>query len=219
MLNSERLSGYINSLYKGNTVFLDRLEKESREKNIPIIRKDTQALLRFLIEAENPGKILEIGAATGFSAILMAEYSSAECRISTIENYKKRIPVARENIERSGFSEKISLMEGDATDILPALQEGYDMVFIDAAKAQYPFYFSEADRLLNTGGFIVADNCLQDGDILESRYAVERRNRTIHKRMREFLKTVTSSEKYSAVVLPIGDGVAVAHKKYEEQKT
>ncbi len=213
---TERLTGYINSLYKGNTGFLDELEKKAKEDDIPIIRKDTQAFLRFLIEANEPESILEIGAAVGFSAIFMAQYSPEKCRISTIENYKKRIPAARENIERSGFSEKIKLIEGDAAKILPALQESFDMVFIDAAKAQYPFYLKEAERLISDRGFIVADNCLQDGDILESRYAVERRDRTIHKRMREFLKTVTSSEKFASVVLPIGDGVAVAYRKHEK---
>lgn len=212
MLGNERLTGYIDSLYKGNTEFLDRLEKEALSQRIPIIRKDTQALLRFLLKLRKPGRILEIGTAVGFSAILMAEYSEDHCRISTIENYEKRIPVARKNIEESGHSEKIRLLTGNAEDILPTLREGFDMIFIDAAKAQYPFYLKEAERLLDAGGLIAADNCLQDGDILESRYAVERRNRTIHKRMREFLHEVSVSEVFTSVVLPIGDGVTLAVK-------
>ncbi len=214
MLESERLTGYIDSLYKGNTGFLDRLEKEALSRHIPIIRKDTQALLRFILAVRKPGNILEIGTAVGFSAILMAEYSGDDCRISTIENYKKRIPLAKKNIEESGFSHKIKLLEGDADLILPSLQESFDMIFIDAAKAQYPFYLKEAERLLRKEGLIVADNCLQDGDILESRYAVERRNRTIHKRMREFLHEITSSDKFTSVVLPIGDGVTLAIKDH-----
>ena len=212
MLGDERLTGYINSLYRGNTQFLDDLEKEAKKKQIPVIRKDTQAFLRFIIAEHNPQNILEIGAAVGFSAIFMAEYSSDKCRIRTIENYNKRVDPARKNIEKSGFSHKIELIEGDAAEVLPALQEGFDMIFIDAAKAQYPFYLKEADRLLIPGGIIVADNCLQEGDILESRFAVERRNRTIHKRMREFLKEVTASENFTSAVLPIGDGIAVAIK-------
>ncbi|MBQ9550368.1 MAG: O-methyltransferase [Lachnospiraceae bacterium] len=212
MVGNERLTGFVNSLYKGNTPFLEALEREAREDDIPVIRKDTQAFLRFLLKEHDPGSILEIGAAVGFSAIFMAEYSSPECRIRTIENYEKRIAPARQNIERSGYSHKIRLICKDAAEILPALQEGFDMIFIDAAKAQYPFYLKEADRLINPGGLIIADNCLQEGDILESKFAVERRNRTIHKRMREFLKEITASERYTAAVLPIGDGIAVAVK-------
>ncbi|MCR4589514.1 MAG: O-methyltransferase [Lachnospiraceae bacterium] len=213
MLGDERLTGYINSLYKGNTGFLDRIEKEALSQRIPIIRKDTQALLRFLMESYRPERILEIGTAVGFSAILMASYTDDYCRIFTIENYEKRIPAARKNIEESGFSHRIELIEGDADDVLPALQDRFDMIFIDAAKAQYPFYLKESLRLLKPGGLIAADNCLQDGDILESRYAVERRNRTIHKRMREFLKDITASEEFTSVVLPIGDGVTLAYRK------
>ncbi len=219
MIGNERLTGFINSLYKGNTPFLDALEREARDNRIPVIRKDTQAFLRFILKERNPGSILEIGAAVGFSAIFMAEYTSPECRISTIENYEKRIAPALRNIEKSGYSDKIRLISGDAADILPALQESFDMVFIDAAKAQYPFYLKEADRLIKPGGLIIADNCLQEGDILESRYAVERRNRTIHKRMREFLKEITASDRFTAALLPIGDGIAVAVKDNEGQKT
>ena len=215
MLGNDRLTGYIDSLYKGNTDFLDRLEKEALSRHIPIIRKDTQALIRFILAVKKPGQILEIGTAVGFSAILMAEYSGDDCRITTIENYKKRVPLAKKNIEESGFSHRIKLMEGDADLILPSLQESFDMIFIDAAKAQYPFYLKEAERLLNPTGLIAADNCLQDGDILESRYAVERRNRTIHKRMREFLHEITASDKFTSVVLPIGDGVTLAIKDHE----
>lgn len=213
MFDRERLTGYIDSLYKGNTEFLNELERQALSKNIPIVRKETQALLRFLVKERKPGNILEIGTAVGFSAILMAEYSPAGTKIVTIENYKKRIPEAKKNIEASGYGDRIELLEGDASEILSALQNRFDMIFIDAAKAQYPFYLSEADRLLNPGGLIAADNCLQEGDILESRFAVERRNRTIHKRMREFLKEITSSDKYTSVILPIGDGVALAYRE------
>ncbi len=212
MIGNERLTGFVNSLYKGNTPFLDALERDARNDDIPIIRKETQAFLRFVLKERDPRSILEIGAAIGFSAIFMAEYSSPGCRISTIENYEKRIVPAEKNIEKSGYSDRITLIRGDAAEILPTLQESFDMIFIDAAKAQYPFYLKEADRLLKPGGLILADNCLQDGDILESKFAVERRNRTIHKRMREFLKEITASDHFTAAVLPIGDGIAVAVK-------
>ena len=212
-LTDERLKGFINSLYKGNTDFLDELEKKAIETGVPIIRKDTQAFLRFIIGLHDPKEILEIGAATGFSSILMAQYSSDETKITTIEKYDKRIPVALENIRESGFSDKIELITEDAAEVLPSIQKNFDMIFIDAAKAQYPFYLEEAGHLLRHKGLIVADNCLQGGDILESKFAVERRNRTIHKRMRGFLKEITSSDEYISAVLPIGDGVTVAYKQ------
>ena len=215
MMSGDRLKGFINSLYPENTEFLNRLEKEALKDEIPIIRKDTQGLIRFLISVKKPEKILEIGTAVGFSAILMAEYSPHNTRIITIEDYEKRIPAAKENIEKAGFSDKIKLLEGDAAKLLPEIDESFDLIFIDAAKAQYPVYLSESKRLLNPGGFIIADNCLQGGDILESRYAVERRDRTIHKRMREFLKEITSMKGFTSVLLPVGDGLAVAYRNEE----
>ena len=212
MTGNERLTGYLNSLYPGNSDFLEQLEKRCIVERIPIIRKETQSFLRFILSLKDPRNILEIGAATGFSSIFMAEYSSEETRITTIENYEKRIAEARSNIESSGYSDKIRLIEGNAEDVLPTLEPGYDMIFIDAAKAQYPVYLKEAKRLLLPGGLIIADNCLQEGDILESRYAVERRDRTIHKRMREFLREITSMEGYTSTLLSAGDGIAIACK-------
>ena len=214
-MTADRFTGFLSSLYPENTDFLNCLEKEALKDDVPIIRKDTQGFLRFLLSVKKPEKILEIGTAVGFSAILMAEYSPADTKIITIEDYEKRIPKARENIEKAGLSDKIELLEGDAAKIMPELKERFDLIFIDAAKAQYPVYLSESKRLINPGGFIAADNCLQGGDILESRYAVERRDRTIHKRMREFLKEITSMEGFTSVLLPVGDGLAVAYRNEE----
>ncbi len=212
-MDQERLTAFINSLDPGNAAVLDDIEEEALRDRVPIIRKETQALLKFLINSFHPVKILEIGAAVGFSAILMATEAGEDTHITTIENYEKRIPVARQNIKRAGLQDRITLLEGNAEDILPTLQPGFDFIFIDAAKAQYPYYLQEAERLLLRGGLMTADNCLQDGDILESRYAVMRRDRTIHKRMREFLTEVRHSDKFSSVILPTGDGVTLAVKK------
>lgn len=196
----------------GNTPFLNELEKIARKTYVPIVKKETQRLLKFLLSLYNPSNILEIGAAIGFSSILMAEYSSEKTKITTIENYEKRIPIARENILKSGYSEKIRLIEGDAEKVLPELVTEYDMIFIDAAKAQYPYYLEESARLLRPHGLLVADNCLQEGDIFESKFAVTRRDRTIHKRMREFLYNVSHDSRFSTTVLPVGDGVTLAVK-------
>ena len=212
MIVNDRCVAYINSLDMGNTPFLNELEKKAKEARVPIIKKETQRLLKFIITLHQSKNILEIGAAVGFSSILMAEYSAEDSHITTIENYEKRIPIAKDNIEKSGYSSKITLLEGNAEDILPTLKESYDMIFIDAAKAQYPYYLEEGRRLLRKGGILAADNCLQEGDIFESKFVVERRDRTIHKRMREFLYDISHDSEFSAVILPIGDGVTLATK-------
>ena len=165
-----------------------------------------------------PKRILEVGAAVGFSSILMAEYAPEACEIVTIENYEKRIPIARENFKRAGKDEQITLLEGDAAEILPTLTEPFDLIFMDAAKGQYINFMPEIMRLLKTGGTLVSDNVLQDGDIIESHYAVTRRNRTIYKRMREYLYELTHRDDLVTAVLPVGDGITVSTKVEENER-
>lgn len=213
MINPERLTAFINSLDEGNPAYLNELEKEAKETNVPIIRTETQSLLRTLIASARPGRILEVGTAIGFSALCMSEYAPEGCRITTIEKYEKRIPIARENFRRFGKEERIRLLEGDAADILKGLKEPYDFIFMDAAKGQYLSFLPEVLRLLTPGGLLVSDNVLQDGDILESRYAVCRRDRTIHTRMREYLYEIKHHPELVTSILPVGDGVAVSVKR------
>lgn len=213
MIVEERLKGYINSLDTGNTAFLNRIEKEAIENYVPVIRKETQRFLKFLLAVQKPKRILEIGTAVGFSALLMAQYNPVPCKIVTIENYRKRIPIARENFKRAGKENDILLLEGDAAGLLPTMEETFDFIFLDAAKGQYIRFLPELIRLLHAGGTLVTDNVLQDGDIIESRFAVTRRNRTIHKRMREYLYEATHNDALVSIVLPIGDGLAVSTKK------
>lgn len=215
MISGERMDAYLASLDRGNTPLLDQIEREALETNVPIIRTQTQGLIRFLLAVRKPMSILEVGCAIGFSALLMSEYAPEGCRITTIEKYGKRIPVARENFARAGKEDAISLLEGDAADILKELTGPYDFIFMDAAKGQYIHFLPDVLRLLAPGGLLVSDNVLQDGDILESRFAVERRNRTIHSRMREYLYELTHHEALRTVVLPIGDGVTVSVKVEE----
>ncbi len=213
MIVDERLVTYINSLETGNTEILDTIEKEAIETYVPIIRKEMQTFLKLLLAMKKPARILEVGTAVGFSAILMAEYDPVKAQITTIENYEKRIPIARENFRRAGKESQITLIAGDAAEVLKTLDEPYDFIFMDAAKGQYIHYMPEILRLLKKDGVLVSDNVLQDGDIIESRFIVNRRNRTIHKRMRDYLYELTHREDLVTAVLPIGDGITVSTKK------
>lgn len=212
MMIDERMAAFIGSFDCGNTSFLEALEQEALESNVPIIRSDTQNFLKLLLSMKKPMRILEVGCAVGFSALLMSEYAPEGCQITTIEKYEKRIPVAKDNFRKAGKEECITLLEGDAMDILKELDGTYDFIFMDAAKGQYIHFFPEVYRLLAKDGILVSDNVLQDGEVLESRFAVTRRNRTIHSRMRDYLYTLTHHEGLVTSILPVGDGVTVSVK-------
>lgn len=215
MIVDDRMRAYINSLNPGNTELLEEIEREAIKTYVPIIRREMQSFLKFLLASVKPYRILEVGTAIGFSALLMSEYAPEGCQITTIENYEKRIPIARENFIRAGKEKQITLLFGDALKILQGLEEteSFDFIFLDAAKGQYLSYLPEVVRLLSPGGILLSDNVLQDGDIIESRFAVERRNRTIHARMREYLYQLTHREDLTTSILPLADGVTVSVKR------
>lgn len=213
MIVDERIITFINSLDTKNSELLETIEAEARSADVPIIRREMQSFLKVLLTIQNPKRILEVGTAVGFSALLMSESVSCDCHITTIENYEKRIPVARENFRRAGKEEQITLIEGDAAEVMKTLEGYYDFIFMDAAKGQYIHYLSDAMRLLNKGGVLVSDNVMQDGDVIRSRFAVERRNRTIHARMRDYLYELKHNEELTTSIIPLGDGVAVSVKK------
>ena len=183
MITDERISTFIHSLDTGNTPFLTELERYAKETNVPVIRPQMQSFLKVLLAMQQPKQILEVGTAIGFSALLMAEYGPADCHITTIEKYEKRIPLARENFKKAGREDRITLLEGDATEILKELEGPYDLIFMDAAKGQYIHFLPDILKLMPEGGVLLSDNVLQDGDVCESRFAVTRRNRTIHARI------------------------------------
>ena len=210
---NERIVDYINSLDKGNSPVCNAIEKEALADGLPIIRKEMGNLLKVLLLLKRPQKILEVGTAVGYSSILMSENMPENCRITTIENYEKRIPVAKNNFKRAGKEEVITLLEGDAMDILKELDGMYDFIFMDAAKGQYINFLPELLRLMPVGGLLISDNVLQEGDIVESRYGVTRRNRTIHTRMREYIYTLTHAEQLETSIVPIGDGITLSVKK------
>ncbi len=204
---------YIESLQTGNSPFLDALEQRATQLRVPIIRRPTQNLLRLLLELHRPKRILEVGTAIGFSAILMAEYAPEDACITTIEKYEKRFAIAEENFRTSGYEDRIRFLKGDAADLLQELADAghsYDLIFMDAAKGQYLNFYPHVRRMMQEGSLLISDNVLQDGDVWQSRFAVTRRNRTIHSRMREYLYLLTHEEGLTTSVLPIGDGVTVS---------
>ena len=201
------------SLEVPENAVIEAIEQEALRDRVPIIRKEMQSFLKVLLMIKRPMRILEVGAAVGFSSILMSEYMPEGGHITTIENYDKRIPIARANFKRAGKEEQIDLIEGDALEVMHGLEGPYDLIFVDAAKGQYIHYLPEVMRLLGTDGVLVSDNVLQEGDIIESRFAVERRNRTIHSRMREYLYELKHHDQLQTSIIPLGDGVALSVKR------
>lgn len=215
MIVDDRIIAFINSFEKDNTGICREIESYALENHVPIIRKEMESFLKVILTIKNPKNILEIGAGTGYSSILMSNFISENSRIVTIENYKKRIPIAKNNIIKAGKEEMIKLMEGDAKEVLPQLNETFDLAFMDAAKGQYINFLPEVLRLLQPGGVLISDNVLQEGDVIESRFAVGRRNRTIHSRMREYLYKIKNHPELETSIIPLGDGIAVSVRKGE----
>jgi predicted O-methyltransferase YrrM len=214
MIVNDRIVSYIHSLESQNSEILEKIEQCAIKDNVPIIRKEMESFLRVMLEISKPLNVLELGCAIGYSAILMSEYLPEGGHITTIENYDKRIVEAKANIEMAGLSSKITLLEGDAMEVMKDLEsEKYDFVFMDAAKAQYINFLPEVMRLMKPGAILIADNVLQDGDIIESRYGVIRRNRTIHSRMREYMYEVKHMDELETTIVPIGDGITMSVKK------
>lgn len=218
MIIEPRMAAFIDSMDRGNPEYLNDLEKIAIADRVPIIRKPLQSFLRFLLVYTKPKRILEVGTAIGFSALLMSEYAPADCHITTIEKYEKRIPIAKDNFKRYGKEDCITLLEGDAAEILKDLQEPYDLVFMDAAKGQYLSFMPEVLRLLKPGGILLSDNVLQDGDVIESRFALDRRKRTTHSRMREYMYELKHDPNLETVILPVGDGITLTTKLIPEDK-
>ena len=219
MIVDERIITFINSMDTENSEILETIEQEALASDVPIIRREMQSFLEVLLLMKKPMRVLEVGTAVGFSALLMSDYLPEGGHITTIENYEKRIPIARENFRRAGKEDKITLIEGDATEVLAEMEGTFDFIFMDAAKGQYIHYLPNVLRLLSDGGCLVSDNVMQDGDIIESRFAVERRNRTIHARMREYLYELKHHPELETVILPVGDGVTLSTKKEESTVT
>mgnify|MGYP000672917107 CR=1 FL=1 len=213
MIVNDRITAYIQSLDAGNGPLLDSIEEEALADCVPIIRRETSAFLKTLIALKRPQSILEVGTAVGYSALLMSRVMPENCRITTIEKYEKRIPIAKRNFERAGKEPCITLLEGDAEEILGTLSGPYDFIFMDAAKGQNINYLPEILRLMPKGGLLITDNILQEGELVESRYVVTRRDRTIHTRIREYVYELTHNDNLITSIVPIGDGITLSVKK------
>ncbi|MCQ2400891.1 MAG: O-methyltransferase [Lachnospiraceae bacterium] len=208
-----RISEYLHSLEKEEDKLLSDMRKYAEVNDVPIVRRETESFLRTLCVMKKPEEVLEIGTAIAYSTIVLARESG---HVTTIENYEKRIPIARENIEKSGLSDKIDLICGDAGRILPELSadgKKFDFIFLDAAKGQYLIWLPDILRIMSKGGILVSDNVLQDETVMESRFTVGRRDRTTHMRMREFLYEIKHLEYLETSVIPIGDGVSVSVRR------
>jgi len=216
MVEHERFESFLESIPDRLPEHIIRLEIDNIRENIPIIRKGSQRIIRFMLEMKKPVDILEVGTATGFSAIFMLEFLSKNAKITTIEKMEERAAKAEENFKKFDKNKQITLVKGDATDILTQLvSKGhtYDFIFMDAAKGQYINFFEDIKKLLVSGGILITDNMLQEGRLLDSRYTVVRRDRTIHSRMREYVNALLTDKDFETMLLESGDGMAVSIKK------
>ena len=214
----EKIDGFIRSLSGENSPFCEALRERALAEGVPIIKKETENLLKVLLRVHPPKKVLEIGTGVAYSAIMMAEHIPPDAAILTVENYEKRIEAARVNIRASGRSDQITLLFREAGEAIASLKEAgerFDFIFLDGPKGQYIHWLEGLMAMMNRGGVLVSDNVLQEGRIALSRFAIDRRERTTHARMREFLRRLMQDERLVSSILPVGDGVAVSILKQE----
>lgn len=211
-----RINDFIMSLYKDEDLDINYLKKYALENDVPIIRDETRDFLRMILSLIRPKNILEIGTAIGYSTLIMHKVCK-EATITTLEDFPKRIELAKLNFEKleSFKNANIKLIEGDATDYLKKEKKNniYDFIFLDAAKGQYINWLPDILRLLKNDGVLLSDNVFKEGQILESRYLIRKRDRVIHKRMREFLYAVCHDESIETFIYNIGDGISLSIKK------
>lgn len=206
------ISRYIRLIQPKYDGVLGEIQEEALEEEIPIVPHETARFLSTLLTIKKPKEILEIGTAVAFSAGLMSRYLQEGGHVTTIDRYEYMLNIAKKNIKRMGLEEKINIIEDDAANALPKLSGPYDFIFLDAAKAQYIQFLPELLRLMPIGGILVADDVLQGGNIAKSRFSLPRRQRTIHKRMRNFLWDISHLDCLESSIIPIGDGIVMCTK-------
>lgn len=211
-VTEDYLHGYLRLIQPKYDGVLGEIQEEAQEKQVPIVPHEVARFLSTILSIKRPKEVLEIGTAVAFSAGLISRYLQSGGHVTTIDRYEVMLREARENIKRMNLEETINLIEDDAANILPTLTGPYDVVFLDAAKGQYAQFLPHILRLMPIGGILIADDVLQNGDIANSRYSVPRRQRTIHKRMRNFLWDISHLNCLESSIIPIGDGVVLCHK-------
>ena len=214
MITNPKILEYLDIISPVNSEPVEKVREKARENYIPIIKRDTENLLKFVLKMQNPKSILEIGCAVGYSAIIMLENSDAD--IVTVEKMTERVEEAKKNIKYANLEDRAKIIEGDAGEILERLvneNKKFDFIFMDAAKAQYITWLPTVKALLKDKGIIFSDNCLQEGDLLESSFAIRKRDKTIHKRMRDYIYLLLHDEDLESWIFSIGDGVLLSRSR------
>jgi len=206
---------YIRGILPKSDGYLLEMEEYAKQNNIPIVHPEAAQFLKVLIKLIKPKNILEIGTAIGYSAILMTE-SMEDGNLVTIERNKDMVCLAQENIAKSGLTERIKILQGDAEEILPKLNGSFDLIFLDAAKGHYLQFFQFCIQNLNNGGIIISDNVLFKGMVANDDLVI-RRKKTIVKRMREYLDYICNNNNFESSIIPIGDGIALTLKREVKQ--
>ena len=213
MKDVDRISSFIDSFIADDEGLLGEIYLSAVERGVPVIRRSAREFLKTQLLIKKPKSILEIGTAIGYSSLFMSRYIDKDSRITTLELDEKRVLEANENIKKLGKEEVIKVIKGDALETISMLPDAsYDFLFVDAAKGQYINYYEDVIRVAKSGAVIISDNILQDGEILESHFTVEKRNRTIHDRMRDYIYKITHDERVESAILPLADGMAVTIK-------
>ena len=214
MITNLKVLEYLDIISPVNSQTVEEIRSVAKENYIPIIKRDTENLLKFVLKMQNPKSILEIGCAVGYSAIIMLENSDAD--IVTVEKMPERVEEAKKNIKYANLEDRAKIIEGDAGEILERLvneNKKFDFIFMDAAKAQYITWLPTVKALLKDKGIIFSDNCLQEGDLLESSFAIRKRDKTIHKRMRDYIYLLLHDETLESWIFSIGDGVLLSRSR------
>ncbi|GAA2932165.1 O-methyltransferase [Enterococcus raffinosus] len=209
---NEDILHYLRTEQKQLTGALGELEELAHENGVPVIPHETVVFLQFLLKQKQPKNVLEIGTAIGFSASLMAETLGKDAKITTIDRFPVMIEKAKANFTKLGLEDQVTLLEGDAADLLSTLEGTYDFIFMDSAKSKYITFLPECLRLLSEDGVLMVDDIFQAGTVLQPIEEIPRKNRSIHRHLNEFLEEVTKSPELTSTLLPLGDGVALISK-------
>lgn len=194
---------------------LGEIEAYANELGIPIVPHETAKFLDFFTATMQPSQVLEIGTAIGFSASLMAQHLQADGHLTTIDRYEKMYERAKENFKKLGLEDRITLIEGDAADVLPTLEGSYDLIFMDSAKAKYIEFYPECMRLLRQGGVLIIDDVFQGGTVLDDEAEIPKRVRKIHRKLNELFDTVLNDKSNRSTLVPLGDGLLMVRKEAE----